>query len=343
MTRIALASESFSAKKGFGMTRYALEVARGIQKKGFDATRIQSSEKIKSLTINTALYIPAKIAKTQNKYDLLHYLDPGLALSKKLVQKPTVATFSDLTPFSNVNEQTHYEKILRLAFKQAATCDALLAISAQTRKEMHTQFGTSEKNVVLAPPGVDERFKKLKREKNKQTKIGYVGGFNKRKQVDFTLRAFKTLLEQHDANAVLELYGPPSQNEKNLKKLSKKLGITSSVNFNGLANDEKLPKIYNSFDAFAYASVHEGFGMPVLEAQRCGVPVVLRANAKIPKEVSKEALKAKNEEDMAKHLADIASDSRKRRRLVERSTKHAKKFTWKNTVKQTIKAYEKTL
>jgi len=61
----------------------------------------------------------------------------------------------------------------------------------------------------------------------------------------------------------------------------RQLKLERAVEFRGFVPEEKLVKAYNSLDVFVMTSEWEGFGLPILEAQKCGVPVVIRDDARI--------------------------------------------------------------
>jgi glycosyltransferase involved in cell wall biosynthesis len=87
----------------------------------------------------------------------------------------------------------------------------------------------------------------------------------------------------------------------------------------------------------------EGFGLPILEAQRCGVPVITRNDARIPEEVSRCCVKAASVEDMAEQMARVITDTEYARGIARQALAYSSQFTWDRTVKETIGVYEKGL
>lgn len=134
-------------------------------------------------------------------------------------------------------------------------------------------------------------------------------------------------------------------NLNKLKSYAKDLGVGDNVIFTGYVSDEILVKLYNLCSLFVYPSLYEGFGLPVLEASKCGAPVICSNNS-APKDIIqiKEALfdPYKVEEIAEKiHLALI--DENYRKLLAENAKKQSERFSWDiavdiilNTMKEKI-------
>ena len=122
-----------------------------------------------------------------------------------------------------------------------------------------------------------------------------------------------------------------------------RLGLTRDVEFKGFVPASKLAETYSSFDVFALPSDWEGFGLPILEAQRCAVPVIIREEALIAEEVSRSCLKAGSERDMADKLLQLLSDRDSRERVAEEGLEYSQQFTWERAVQRTLEVYQKAM
>jgi glycosyltransferase involved in cell wall biosynthesis len=87
----------------------------------------------------------------------------------------------------------------------------------------------------------------------------------------------------------------------------------------------------------------EGFGLPILEAQRCGVPVIIRNEARIPEEVSRCCVKAISLEDMAEQMARLLLDAEFSQKIASNALAYSSQFTWERTVTETIAVYDSIL
>jgi len=122
----------------------------------------------------------------------------------------------------------------------------------------------------------------------------------------------------------------------------KEIKQNERIKFMGFAPEEKIVDIYDSFDAFVFPSLYEGFGLPILEAQARGLPVIIYKYAKIPKEVRRYCFEAESPEHMAQiieQLKENGYDEKERKKAME----YARSFTWEKTAKMTLKVYKKVL
>jgi glycosyltransferase involved in cell wall biosynthesis len=155
------------------------------------------------------------------------------------------------------------------------------------------------------------------------------------------LKAFRLLRERYPEIPMrLVVCGSKRLEYQSLMKLATELDISRDVEFRGFVAEDALVETYNSFDVFVLPSEWEGFGLPVLEAQRCGVPVVIREETHIPCEVSKCCLKARSEEDMVDKMHQLLTDSSLRSTVVQEGMEYSRQFTWEKTVQDTLAVYE---
>ncbi len=119
----------------------------------------------------------------------------------------------------------------------------------------------------------------------------FVGEISRRKNLSGLLKAFKIL--KADGKILrrrLVIVGKKTTETDHVMKEVTELGISGEVFFTGYIPDEDLPFIYNGADLFVFPSLYEGFGIPPLEAMRCGTPVVASNATSIPEVVGEGAL-----------------------------------------------------
>ena len=121
----------------------------------------------------------------------------------------------------------------------------------------------------------------------------------------------------------------------NLKKITR----NKNIKFMGFAPENKLVNTYDSFDAFVFPSLYEGFGLPILEAQSRSLPVIIYKYGKIPKEVRKYCFEAENPEHMAQIIEDLKENGYNEK-LKNKATTYARTFTWERCAKETLEAYK---
>src|SRR5262249_37294389 len=105
--------------------------------------------------------------------------------------------------------------------------------------------------------------------------------------------------------------------------------------------DQDLPYFYNLAQTFAFPSLAEGFGFPVLEALACGTPVICSDAPALKELVGEAALQhpAKDANLLAAHLLNLLGSAPERARLREAGLTRAARFNWFQTVQQTVEVY----
>ncbi len=155
-----------------------------------------------------------------------------------------------------------------------------------------------------------------------------------RKNPEFFIDAFKRLQNE---KYELRIWGKLGYDRDNLIN---KVHGTKNIHFKGFAPEDKLVDIYDSFNAFVFPSLYEGFGIPIIEAQARGVPVIIYKRGRIPKEVRKYCLEAESPERMAQIIEDLKENGyneKERKRAME----YARSFTWNRAAKNTLAVYRK--
>ncbi len=120
------------------------------------------------------------------------------------------------------------------------------------------------------------------------------------------------------------------------------LGLTGDVRFPGFIDDADVPALYNAADVFAYPSLYEGFGLPVIEALACGTPVLTANNSCLPEAGGPGALYVNAEDvtSIAEGLTKLLQDDALCARLRAAGIAHAATFTWQRSAAQLLAAYQ---
>ena len=119
------------------------------------------------------------------------------------------------------------------------------------------------------------------------------------------------------------------------------LDMGVAVMFPGYIDDADLPDLYRAADAFAYPSLHEGFGFPPLEAMACGTPTLVSDAPPMPHNVGQAAIviPARDVEAWTEGLARVLTDTSLRAQLTLLGPQRASQFTWEETAAQTLSIY----
>jgi len=172
----------------------------------------------------------------------------------------------------------------------------------------------------------------------------YVGGIDPRKNVLFLLDVFEQVVSKFpDAKLVL---AGNHKNDKFYPGFSARLAelnLGSAVIQLGFFPDEKLPKLYQAADLFVFPSLYEGFGLPVLEAARSGLPVIAGNNSSIPEllGVDYPLLSDNNLEEWSSRIVQLLESQTQREKLSELGIVRGNMFSWDKTAESTLKAYQR--
>ncbi|MGC9397910.1 MAG: glycosyltransferase family 4 protein [Anaerolineae bacterium] len=121
------------------------------------------------------------------------------------------------------------------------------------------------------------------------------------------------------------------------------LGLKNDIYYLGPVPDQDLPGLYRGADIFVFPSLHEGFGIPCVEAMACRVPVIASRSGAIPEVVDDAALLVSNPKDpqsFADAILRLMENSDLRRDLINRGIKRAEYFVWSRFAQQVLGIYE---
>ena len=123
--------------------------------------------------------------------------------------------------------------------------------------------------------------------------------------------------------------------------MTEALGLRDAVRFTGFVDDDHLPDVYRGALLFVYPSLYEGFGLPVLEAMACGVPVITSNRASLPEVAGDAALLVDptQPEALAAAMSALLHDSAMRQALRAKGLARAAAYTWKLVAQRTVAVY----
>ena len=168
--------------------------------------------------------------------------------------------------------------------------------------------------------------------------ILYSGNVSPRKNLPVLLAAYARLA---DAACDLVLTGGLAWSE-DFDALTRRLGLGSRVRRLGHVAREEMPLLYRCAKALAFPSLFEGFGLPILEAQACGTPVVCADATALPEVAGRGALLVDpaSVDAWTDALARVLSDDALRRTLIKEGHANEARFTWERTARQTLASLE---
>jgi glycosyltransferase involved in cell wall biosynthesis len=233
----------------------------------------------------------------------------------------------------------------------ARRAQRILTFSEATRRDLAERFGLSQEKIDVVPlgPGAGEPTDPTPEiELRRRLELGggpvilTVSAKRTHKNLRRLIQALGPVRKQVP-DAVLVLPGNPTRHEEELKAEAAVLGLGQAVHFPDYVEAGDLEGLYRASSAFVFPSLREGFGLPVLEAMRRGVPVACSNVSSLP-EVGGDAVRyfdPLDVGDIAAALTDLLTDERLAQRLVSAGLKRAGSFTWKRAAEETLGSYER--
>jgi glycosyltransferase involved in cell wall biosynthesis len=173
--------------------------------------------------------------------------------------------------------------------------------------------------------------------------ILYVGGISPHKNLERLLRAAKQLRQPWHLVLVGD-YSTDSffSSHQQIVELSRHLDFVDRVTFTGYVPDPDLVILYNLAKMLVLPSLGEGFGLPVVEAMACGLPVAASNRGSLPEVVGEAGLLFDpcSEEEIASAIARLLGDESLRHELSGKSQERAKLFSWKNGARKMMSILE---
>lgn len=285
--------------------------------------------------------------------------DPTVVtINKHFTDTFTAAIFYDAIPGIYQDDyladarsrQWYFEKI-----EQLQRADAIFSISQSSKMEAIDHFSIAEEKIVNISTAVSSDFCARSRTINPSStilhekSIGekyilYSGASDVRKNIPRLIEAFSLLPAELKAKFKLVLAGGmPEAHEKDLRSYVSQFKLDNDqVIFTGWVNDEDLATIYAKATLFVFPSIHEGFGLPILEAMNYGVPVIGSDASSIPEVVSlPEALfDPLDARSICRKIEQALIDGSFRRRLVQNSERRRNAFSWESTARRALELLE---
>jgi glycosyltransferase involved in cell wall biosynthesis len=293
------------------------------------------------------------VALAARHLDVCHYTNFDAPV---LSDKPSVVTVHDVSLL--VSPELHPRRrvlmLSRLASLSARRARAVTCPTESARRDAIERLDLDPARVHVAPSAVSPRFRPLDEPATIEAVCGayrvkpgfvlFVGAIEPRKNLVTLARAFARLRADGFDNKLV-ICGGWGWKSADLRPAIDELGIADSVVFTGYVPDDDVVALLNGCGAFAYPSLYEGFGLPIVEAFACGAPVVT-SNRGATAEVSGAAALLADPtsvEDLADALQRTLSDATERERMRAAGFARAAEFSRPNAARRTVAVYEAVL
>jgi len=289
----------------------------------------------------------------KSKADLFIGTDGYLSVSSKV---------KTLSVFHDINFE-HYPEDLpvfnRLFYKHyfpiyARKAARIAAVSGFTKNDVVEKYNIDPGKIDIVYNGVSDQFKQLSDTeildvRNKfsqgQPYFLFVGSLHQRKNISNMLKAFDAFKKSKSSPVKMVLAGAKRWWTDEMETTLQKMENKPDVIFTGRVSFEELCRITAGALAMTYVSTFEGFGIPIVEAMRSGVPVITSNVTSMPEIAGKAALLCDpfSVQSISDAMIRMADDDQLRKKLIESGLIRQADFSWDKTAKQLWDSVEKTI
>lgn len=292
-------------------------------------------------------------ALSKHKADAFLSTDGYLSLRARV---PSCTVLHDLNFEANPENlpwltRKYYLYYFRL-FAQRA--DRLQTVSNYSKQDIQERYGISEDQIDVVYNGAHERFQPLseeevsayRREKtDDQPYFVFVGALNPRKNVARLIEAFDYLKTQTDLPHKLMIVGEKMFLTEDIKSAYGAMQHANQVIFAGRLDNEPLRQSIAASDALILPSTYEGFGIPLVEAMQCGVPVLAANATALPEVVGTAGLlfDPYRMEDIARAMNQLVADRTVHQEFAQLALERAQTFSWDQSAAKYWSSVEKMM
>jgi glycosyltransferase involved in cell wall biosynthesis len=306
-------------------------------------------------------YLPE--AAKKDGVDILHCTDNTIPFLFSFYKGKIIVTIHDTMYVRDLKSSISNPTIKQIAIDRykkigvpasAKKADMIITVSGYSKSDIIKNLKIDEKKIRVINEGVEKKFKVVNN-KNAITRImqkysitkPYIltsGASDIRKNTIRAIEAFNIFnnLTEYKYQFVITSIRPKELETTNIVQKIRELNLEKYVVLTGYVPDDDLVMLYNGALFFLFPSIWEGFGLQVLEAFSCGLPVIASKNTSII-EVSEDAalyIDPFSVEDIVRGMMEMEKSESKRQMFIEKGLKQAEKFSWETAAKETLKVYE---
>ena len=261
---------------------------------------------------------------------------------------PVIATVHDIAPLSSPPYKLNYKGVTKDAVERIVTEKIqLIAISEFTKSELISYTDITEGQISVIHQGVEfmPRNEPQGISLNEDCyKLLYVGGAGDNKNIDTIISCAEKLSEQ--IRVELHLVGDNCWGYEHYRERASKVQNSKlSIIFHDLISDQKLSGLYSSSDVFVFPSLHEGFGLPVIEAMIHQLPVCC-SDIPIMHEVAGDVAQyfsPLDVESMHEAVRNVLMDRMLSAQMVSAGLIRCQKFNWDDSISKTLELYKRVV
>lgn len=271
---------------------------------------------------------------------------------------PTAVVLYDLIPLIYQDVYLRDDRLRKWYYNKIdhlRRADLILTISESSRQEALDYLGADENKTFNISSASEEHFTAVSPEKVDLDHIGrrygifkpfimYTGGIDFRKNIERLIEAFSLLPRNMRRHHQLAIVCSVEQSERaRLLHLAEKFGVEAGdIVLTGFIPEDDLLRFYRACKLFIFPSWHEGFGLPVLEAMKCGKAVIASDRSSLPEVIQRDdsLFDPFNVREMSRKIEEVLRNDSLRMEMERHSVVRASHFSWETTCRRAWRALE---
>ncbi len=291
------------------------------------------------------LWFEFAVSNALKKYKADAFISTDGFLSLK-TEVPTLLVIHDLAHVHFPHqvkfwEQRYYNYFMPKFAEKAAR---IATVSEYSKQDIQQQYSISPEKIDVVYNGVRADFKPVDvitktaikaKYSDGQDYFFYIGAVHPRKNIHRLIIAFDQFKQATNAPLKLLIAGRFAWQTGVVKTAYEKAVFQKDIQFLNYVADEEVPLLMGSALGFVYVSLFEGFGIPLVEAMHCGIPIITANVSSMPEVLGEAGIKVNPEsiEAIKNGMIELYMNKTKRTTLIELGKKQRQKFSWDQTAK----------
>jgi anaerobic magnesium-protoporphyrin IX monomethyl ester cyclase len=285
--------------------------------------------------------------------DVVHFTNGMLPVISPV---PTVVTIHDMSLRLYPRYHPPRRVILNrpLVDLAARRADAIITPSESAKRDIVRLYNTDPNRVHVVYEAAAPSFTRvrdvaeLERVRRRyglaERIILYVGTIEPRKNLPTLIDAFAARRQSGELSHQLVCVGPYGWLSRGIDEQIKRCHVADAIKFTGYVPFDDLPALYSLAEMFVYPSMYEGFGLPVVEAMACGVPVITGRTAALSEIGGGAIVEVERIEPdaLGRALVALAGSRGRREELSGRGLERAESFSWDRAARESLEIYRDT-
>lgn len=313
-------------------------------------------------TTNALVYeqflMPAEAKK--DKIDVLHGTDNTLPYNYKGKKVVTIHDTMYIRPIEKaIAKPTAKQRAVDLYNKfmipaSAKNADTVITVSEYSKKDIMKHIKIKEEKIVVIKEGIDSKYRVVKNEKAEarvKERFNITKPFvlisaasDLRKNTIRAIEAFNLFnnVTEYGYQLVITSIGKKELETTTIPAKIKELNLEKYTVITDYVPDDEMVALYNSAFMFLFPSMWEGFGLQVLEAFACGLPVVTADNTSLFEIAggAAEIVDPFSVQDIVRGMEELHNNNARREGYIEKGLERVKEFSWKKAAQETLEVYK---